>query len=373
MLKRMPGRVRAFTLIELLVVIAIIAILIGLLLPAIQMVRASAQRVQCKNNLHQLTLAVHSFHNAFDTMPPYFGTWPQYGVVGGGPVTPATSIYGGWFAHLLPYIDQGNLYNYIMSDIQASTYNVQNSTQTLVTPGTGTPTTTTITVTVPPSPPSAGTNYNGFNYGASAGSPGYTYTTTVTTWSGSPPVYSNTTANHGIWLDGARHTPFKVLQCPADPTLLNDGMVYDDWGGTSYAANWNAWGNGQSGIDTPAQKFLAMSDGPSNTILFSEVYQNCDSLSRIALYSWYYSNFGLNWYQQSDTRLFQDRPLPLNYGQCPPGRICCDDWAAQSGHTGGINVALADGSVRTVAPSLSQATWTSAMLPRDGVPLGTDW
>jgi prepilin-type processing-associated H-X9-DG protein len=61
--------------------------------------------------------------------------------------------------------------------------------------------------------------------------------------------------------------------------------------------------------------------------------------------------------------MFQDRPLPKD----------CDNWRAQSPHRGGMNVALVDGSVRNVKAGISQQTWTYAMLPRDGQPLGTDW
>ena len=90
-----------FTLIELLVVIAIIAILIALLLPAVQQAREAARRVQCKNNLKQIGLALHSYHDTFTSFPP------------GGTYTGAS---GGSFsiqARLLPYIDQANLQNLI--------------------------------------------------------------------------------------------------------------------------------------------------------------------------------------------------------------------------------------------------------------------
>src|SRR6202047_4067513 len=86
----------AFTLVELLVVIAIIATLIGLILPAVQKVRESANRLTCSNNMRQTGLAKHQFHDSEKRIPPACGK--------NGPA------FGSYWFHLLPFIEQDNLY-----------------------------------------------------------------------------------------------------------------------------------------------------------------------------------------------------------------------------------------------------------------------
>lgn len=99
---------RGFTLIELLVVIAIIAVLIALLLPAVQQAREAARRSQCKNNLKQMGLAMHNYHDVFNMFPMGACARPNGA---GGPPGFGIDIFVGAFSSMLPYLEQGNLKN----------------------------------------------------------------------------------------------------------------------------------------------------------------------------------------------------------------------------------------------------------------------
>jgi prepilin-type processing-associated H-X9-DG protein/prepilin-type N-terminal cleavage/methylation domain-containing protein len=97
-----PRRSSAFSLVELLVVIAILGVLIGLLLPAVQKIRAAAIRTQCQNNLRQIGLALHAYHDAYATFPP--------GGIEYRPPGHTTERQLAWCVYLLPYLEQDNVY-----------------------------------------------------------------------------------------------------------------------------------------------------------------------------------------------------------------------------------------------------------------------
>lgn len=105
------SRQQGFTLIELLVVIAIIAVLIALLLPAVQQAREAARRSQCKNNMKQIGLALHNYHDTFNAFPvSLYGGYGDTAGVGGWT---QTSKSWGWPVRVLPYLDQAPLYNLV--------------------------------------------------------------------------------------------------------------------------------------------------------------------------------------------------------------------------------------------------------------------
>src|SRR5688572_27658830 len=153
---------RGFTLIELLVVIAIIAVLIGLLLPAVQKVREAASRIRCANNLKQLGLAAHNYHDSQGHFPPGIGYSPPA----------ANGVFGTYFFHLLPYVEQDPLYQ---NSRGTAPFGAPVGPMMLYYPGNKNVYSQRVAVFLCPSDPSVGSDgvvtINGFSFGASCYGP----------------------------------------------------------------------------------------------------------------------------------------------------------------------------------------------------------
>jgi len=169
--RRWLAKATGFTLIELLVVIAIIAVLVAMLLPAVQQAREAARRSQCKNNLKQIGLALHTYHDAFNLFPQG-QIWGFYAP----PLTPSTALPRNfsWICMILPYLDQGPLYNAINFSLPLYDPTLKTQVDTLGNAISG----KKINVILCPSdgllinPPVSWTNYGGSEFYFSRGSAG---------------------------------------------------------------------------------------------------------------------------------------------------------------------------------------------------------
>jgi prepilin-type N-terminal cleavage/methylation domain-containing protein/prepilin-type processing-associated H-X9-DG protein len=340
---------RGFTLIELLVVIAIIAVLIGLLLPAVQKVREAAARLQCQNNLKQIALACHDYASSNNDYFP--SLWYGNDL---GTATQDT------FISILPYIEQGSVYNSFVWHNPG----IPQVWQGLLNPGLG------------PGP-------NGVQFNAS-------------------------------W-------PIKLYACPSDPTYGDGTHTFTvdgagTWALSSYVANFQVFGNPKAGNlsarhgtvvppdPSPAlqAKYFqpnnsagnpnlkgSFPDGTSNTILFAEMY--CQRPSYFwtlwAIGPYYNNGTPMFAYGSADGTTGYNDGVLFNIGSGvvgPASKFLSVSPAAYNAtlaywdittaiHAGGMNVALADGSVRLLGSGMSGTTWWSACTPAGGEVLGSDW
>jgi len=171
------------------------------------------------------------------------------------------------------------------------------------------------------------------------------------------------------WSWTSYNTVVKTYISPADPSLPSSNLTWSNRGAISYASNWFVFGgdgNGGSNAGIP-RTFV---DGTSNTIVFGERYCIClQGMSGEVQHIWGESGQGVG----PGANYFSPSFWNLNLPQLKPTQAQCNPALLQSPFSGGVLVGLGDGSVRSVSTGVSQATWQSALLPNDGIPLGNDW
>lgn len=332
---------RGFTLIELLVVIAIIAVLVALLLPAVQQAREAARRSSCKNNMKQIGLALHNYHDTHLQFPPNGMV-----TVGGSGPTWHTGSKGSYWLKLLPFIDQAPLYNEIDFSMSGPTWSCNNK-----------------------APQSNDCN-----------------------------IEAITTADGQL----LRHITIPTLQCPSEPSPVRDGHsnktnyalsmgnqrmparngscnLYpgNDFG-TAPSGHGNTLQAAQiSGIVSRvgwAAKMAQITDGTSNTIAAGEIRPQCGDHTRNG---WYHHNS--MWVATTAPINFPVacvREDPIQVGgqtfQWNNATGCnqFQNWQTSQGfksrHTGGAHFVMCDGSVHFLSENIDYLTYQMLGDRRDG-------
>jgi prepilin-type N-terminal cleavage/methylation domain-containing protein len=312
-------RRQGFTLIELVVVIAIVAVLIALLLPAVQAARGASRRIQCSNNLKQIALAMSNYHDAVGTLPPGRKGWG----------------WGTWQMYILPYLEQSALYN--SYNQMGDSVNDVTLDSLLLYMGPVNRTVTTMrlnTLTCPSDTPNAPLEeVTSHNYACNYGN---------------TELYQEVYG--GVPFGGA---PFTDIG--ADPTHQTPGQ--------------------------PTARFANITDGTSNTALAAEVVQGHGADLRG--FTWYGPSSGFTAYIGPNSKSpdvltlpeqcvypYETNP-PCSYENAP-GAGPSVVMAARSRHPGGVLVVLGDGSVRFIKDSIDLATWRALSTSRGGEVISAD-
>ncbi len=336
----------AFTLIELLVVIAVIAILIAMLVPAVQKVRESAARTTCSNNMRQLTLACHTYQDATKFLPPTV----MHGSFVNGIDDFHQNFGPNWAVMILPYIEQGALFSQVQTSVQSYLKSGDATWRSIR--GAKIPVLLCPSDTGAEVPASAaGGGWARGNYGANAG-PGMH-------WAGG--AVGVAVLKNGKWVD-------------------NDPRGF----ASEYYPSWTSgWAGGGPMVVNGGNKLKSILDGTSSTILIDEfrigwnasdirgtwaMGQSGASISagngrndtptpNISLSGW------------DDVQDCQDKPA-IGMGCCG-----CNSWqvTAKSRHVNGVVTGFADGSVRYITNNVSQRTWFLLHSRNDGQVLGSDY
>ncbi|MFL5342778.1 MAG: DUF1559 domain-containing protein [Gemmataceae bacterium] len=317
----MSNRRAGFTLIELLVVIAIIAVLIGLLLPAVQKVREAAARTKCQNNLKQIGLAEHNYHDAIGKFTCSWDYEPP-----SAPNRP-TAVAHSWCVYILPYIEQDNIYR--QYNFNQLGYN-------------GTPNGALIqsklSMFMCPSSPNAGRIY--------------TFPVPANVLPGLPAGTLVASASDYTAITGVRKWDILVAPQPSEPGMQDIGWRHGILRGVSTDPS-------TANFFSPQMRALDVTDGLSNTYMVTELAGRPDVYNAKHQVIAQGVNPGAGWgdpfngeHWPGGTTYTGDLPIP-DGGPCVINCSNLENRNFFSFHVGGVNVLMGDGSVRLIADATS--------------------